>query len=103
MYYHVLLSMWLVVSILLIIFLLTKQEYIVEREGFTPFYSKIKCSLYLRTIEEEEAAGRLGNILKPLHRFVDGQERIDYPSGCALCQFDVPCMAKNPMGTAEKD
>ena len=65
-------------------------------------HDKIACSLYLNSIEEN-ARKQLGNILKPLKRIVDGQERVDYPTGCALCQFDVPCMGRNPMAAARKN
>jgi hypothetical protein len=26
-----------------------------------------------------------------------GREQISYPVGCAFCQFDVPCMDRNPV------
>jgi hypothetical protein len=44
---------------------------------------------------------RIGNILKPHIRRVNWVLRPEsYPVGCAFCQFDVPCMDKNPRGKA---
>jgi hypothetical protein len=40
---------------------------------------------------------RLKPILKPHRRVIDGREQISYPVGCAFCQFDVPCMDRNPV------
>jgi epoxyqueuosine reductase len=59
-------------------------------------HDKLKCYLYGRRVEEE-MRDRLGPILKPHRRVIDGQEQISYPVGCAFCQFDVPCMDRNPV------
>jgi hypothetical protein len=41
---------------------------------------------------------RLGSILKPHWRCVRGELKEQKPPvGCAFCQYDVPCMDKNPM------
>jgi hypothetical protein len=41
---------------------------------------------------------RLEGILKPHYRFINGEwKEQEPPVGCAFCQFDVPCMDKNPM------
>lgn len=58
-------------------------------------HDKLKCYLYGRRIEKE-MNDRLGPILKPHRRVIDGHEQISHPVGCALCQFDVPCMDRNP-------
>lgn len=61
-------------------------------------HDKLKCYLYGRRIEKEMHA-RLGSILKPHRRVIDGQEQISHPVGCAFCQFDVPCMDRNPVAS----
>jgi len=43
---------------------------------------------------------RLGAVLKPHRRVIDGKEQISFPVGCAFCQFDVPCMDMNPVKKA---
>ncbi len=65
-------------------------------------HDKIKCSNNERRIERKTKL-RLGPILKPHYRRVDGgwKEQIP-PTGCAFCQFDVPCMDKNPMANEQK-
>ncbi len=41
---------------------------------------------------------RIGHILKPHHRSLNGEwEEQKPPVGCAFCQFNVPCMDRNPM------
>jgi epoxyqueuosine reductase QueG len=59
-------------------------------------HDKLKCYLYGRRIEKEMNA-RLEPILKPHRRVIDGCEQISHPVGCAFCQFDVPCMDRNPI------
>lgn len=59
-------------------------------------HDKVECYLYGRVVEEEMTS-RLGAILKPHRRIIDGKEQISYPVGCAFCQFDVPCMDRNPV------
>lgn len=60
-------------------------------------HDKHTCFLYGRKVNEEMQARPLKSILKPHHRTVNGERRISYPVGCALCQFGVPCTAKNPV------
>jgi epoxyqueuosine reductase QueG len=62
-------------------------------------HDKVKCRKQLRVIGEEMEK-QLGSLLKPSTRRFDGKESIGYPLGCAFCQFDVPCMDKNPVGNA---
>jgi len=65
-------------------------------------HDKNKCSFYGRKIERKVNL-RIGQILKPHYRFINGERReIAPPVGCAFCQFGVPCMDKNPMASAQK-
>jgi len=64
-------------------------------------HDKYKCFLYGRVIEKE-MRDRLGPILKPHYRKVNGNDTTSYPVGCAFCQFGVPCMDKNPMAKKQK-
>ena len=59
-------------------------------------HNKSKCMAYYRKVGQEMRARPLGKILKPLRQRINGEIRIRYPVGCALCQFGVPCMDKNP-------
>ena len=59
-------------------------------------HNKVKCYEYGRKVERKVVA-KIGKILKPHIRRVDGKLRpATFPVGCAFCQFDVPCMDKNP-------
>jgi epoxyqueuosine reductase QueG len=59
-------------------------------------HDKLKCYLYGQIVQEE-ITGRLKELLKPHLRYINGEEQWSYPVGCAFCQFDVPCMRKNPV------
>jgi epoxyqueuosine reductase QueG len=59
-------------------------------------HDKLKCYLYGQIVQEE-MTGRLKDLLKPHLRYINGEEQWSYPVGCAFCQFDVPCMKKNPV------
>ena len=62
-------------------------------------HDKLKCWTYGRKVEAEMNA-RLGSILKPHWRRVRGEYKEQKPPvGCAFCQYDVPCMDKNPMAS----
>jgi ferredoxin len=61
-------------------------------------HDKIKCYLFGRVVEQEMNR-RVGRFLKTHRRVIDGKEQITYPVGCALCQFGVPCMDRNPVGS----
>ncbi len=66
-------------------------------------HDKLKCYECLQAMQSE-AQERPADVLKPLQRVVDGKGRISYPTGCAFCQFGVPCTSKNPMaGVQEKE
>ncbi len=59
-------------------------------------HDKVKCYEYGRKVARKVVA-RIGTILKPHIRRVDGKLRpATFPVGCAFCQFGVPCMDKNP-------
>lgn len=59
-------------------------------------HDKVKCYLQLKKIEEKMTRC-VGPILKPHLRVIEGREQTSYPVGCAFCQFDVPCMERNPV------
>ena len=59
-------------------------------------HDKVKCYLQLKKIEEKMTP-RVGSILKPHLRVIEGRNQTSYPVGCAFCQFDVPCMDQNPV------
>ncbi len=60
-------------------------------------HDKIVCYEYGQKVARKMIQ-RIGPILKPHKRRVNGKLRPKvYPVGCAFCQFDVPCMDKNPM------
>ncbi|MFX0043328.1 MAG: hypothetical protein ACFE8L_10475 [Candidatus Hodarchaeota archaeon] len=60
-------------------------------------HDKIKCYNYGQKVARKMIS-RIGQILKPHIRRVNGKQRPPvFPVGCALCQFGVPCMDKNPI------
>ena len=62
-------------------------------------HDKVKCRKLGSKIERIMNK-RLGSILKPHYRRINGQYFKQVPPvGCAFCQFGVPCMDKNPMAT----
>ena len=66
-------------------------------------HDKNLCYYYGRKIARKMLI-RIGDILKPHVRRVDGKLRDpSYPVGCAFCQFGVPCMDKNPMRGESRD
>jgi hypothetical protein len=64
-------------------------------------HDKVKCREY-GVIISREMNKRFHSLLKPHERNVEGTVITSYPVGCAFCQFDVPCMDKNPMAKAAK-
>ena len=65
-------------------------------------HNKNECYFYGRKIERKMNL-RIGNILKPHYRYIDGEWKEQSPPvGCAFCQFNVPCMDKNPMASSNK-
>ena len=60
-------------------------------------HDKNKCWAYGQKVARKMIA-RIGPILKPHYRRINGVWLEQKPPvGCAFCQFDVPCMDKNPM------
>jgi epoxyqueuosine reductase len=62
-------------------------------------HHKEKCRAYVQTVQKVMSK-RMGSILKPTIRRLPDGDKTAYPTGCAFCQFGVPCMDKNPV--AEK-
>lgn len=60
-------------------------------------HDKTKCREYGRIVAKE-MTDRLRPLLKPREQRPGGSKSVSYAVGCAFCQFDVPCMDKNPMG-----
>jgi epoxyqueuosine reductase len=60
-------------------------------------HDKVRCHYYCEKVQRKMIK-RIGSILKPHSRHVNGKLRPpSFPVGCAFCQFDVPCMDKNPV------
>jgi epoxyqueuosine reductase len=60
-------------------------------------HDKQICHSYLQKIEQEMKQ-RIGPLLKAHYRYFHGMKQIQESLvGCAFCQFDVPCMDKNPI------
>jgi ferredoxin len=60
-------------------------------------HDKQKCSWHGRKVREEMHKRPLKLLLASSQLRINGEIRIRYPVGCALCQFGVPCMDRNPM------
>jgi len=59
-------------------------------------HNKVRCQEYIHRIERKMLT-RIDSILKPQNRRINWKVRpTSYPVGCAFCQFDVPCMDRNP-------
>lgn len=64
-------------------------------------HDKVKCN-QLRLNLGRKVKSRIGAILKPHFRRINGEwKEQNPPVGCAFCQFDVPCMDKNPMANEQ--
>ncbi|MHA1149093.1 MAG: hypothetical protein ACTSR8_12715 [Promethearchaeota archaeon] len=60
-------------------------------------HNKNKCYLYGQKISRKMNQ-KIGNLLKPHWRHINGEwKEQNPPVGCAFCQFNVPCMDKNPV------
>jgi epoxyqueuosine reductase len=64
-------------------------------------HDKVKCREY-GVVVSKAMNKKFRPLLKPHERNVEGNIIVSYPVGCAFCQFDVPCMDKNPMAKAKK-
>jgi hypothetical protein len=56
-----------------------------------------------RKVRDEMGKRPLRALLRPSYLVVNGESRTRYPVGCALCQFGVPCMDKNPVAQCEQN
>jgi epoxyqueuosine reductase QueG len=65
-------------------------------------HDKWKCYLYGQVVAKEMKS-RLNDLLKPHLRNINGEKKWSYPVGCGFCQFDVPCMATNPVKDKMED
>jgi len=65
-------------------------------------HDKFKCAKYEQFVAEEMNK-QLGDILKPHWRRINGyyKKQVRDPVGCAFCQFNVPCMNRNPMNSMQ--
>jgi len=64
-------------------------------------HDKNKCNQIRYTLGRK-VNSRIGEILKPHSRRINGElKEQNPPVGCAFCQFDVPCMDKNPMANEQ--
>lgn len=59
-------------------------------------HDKHKCLRHERKVGEEMFKRPLKLLLGSRQMKINGEIRVRYPVGCALCQFGVPCMDKNP-------
>ncbi len=60
-------------------------------------HDKNKCYIYGQKIMRK-VVSKIGNILRPHWRRINWKwEEQKPPVGCAFCQFNVPCMDKNPV------
>jgi len=65
-------------------------------------HDKIRCN-QLRLNLGRKVKVRLGSILKPHFRRINWEwKEQNPPVGCAFCQFNIPCMDKNPMVNEQK-
>ena len=62
-------------------------------------HDKHKCRSYCRKVSQEMQTRPVKSVLKPQHREVNGETKISYSVGCALCQFGVPCTGENPVSS----
>ncbi|MBN1257133.1 MAG: hypothetical protein JXA52_05450 [Planctomycetes bacterium] len=60
-------------------------------------HDKQKCGQHVRKVEEEISKRSLQSFLISDPLKIGEELKIRYPLGCALCQFDVPCMDRNPV------
>lgn len=66
-------------------------------------HDKVKCFIYGQKINRIMNK-RHKDILKPTMRYINGKWEKHKPAvGCAFCQFNVPCMDKNPTRKIEKN
>lgn len=59
-------------------------------------HNKQRCSRHIRKVRDEICKRPLKSLLASSQLKINGEIRVRYPIGCALCQFGVPCMDRNP-------
>jgi len=64
-------------------------------------HDKNTCRLYGAKVREEMLGRPVRSVLRSKHLKINDEDRVTYSVGCALCQFGVPCMARNPMAADE--
>jgi len=66
-------------------------------------HDRMMCAIKYGRVEFRSSK-RLEPMLKPHYRRINGVviHQLPTPTGCALCQFDIPCMDKNPMAKEQK-
>jgi epoxyqueuosine reductase len=62
----------------------------------TAGHDKQVCRAYVHELGREFQAGPLGALLVGHRQRANGAASIRYSTGCALCQFGVPCTSRNP-------
>jgi hypothetical protein len=62
-------------------------------------HDKSKCRAYGRRVAEKVKEGKLAPLLRTRLQRVNGVEREQRETGCALCQFAVPCSDRCPGGS----
>ena len=63
-------------------------------------HNKLLCEL-IRHRESARVRAELAPFLKPIKRRFLYLPVVDRPIGCALCQYDVPCMDRNPVADGQ--
>lgn len=61
-------------------------------------HNKILCEVTRQRVSAR-LRSELGPFLRPITRRFLRIPVTDYPIGCGICQYDVPCMDRNPMAT----
>jgi epoxyqueuosine reductase QueG len=60
-------------------------------------HDKQTCRRYVHAMGREIQIGPVGALLVGHRQRVNGEETTRYSTGCALCQFGVPCSDRNPV------
>ena len=66
----------------------------------TDSHNKLLCEL-IRQRESARVRGELAPFLKPIKRRFLYVPVKEHPIGCGICQYDVPCMKRNPMADGQ--
>jgi hypothetical protein len=63
-------------------------------------HNKLLCE-WIRSRESARVRAEIAPFLKPIRRSFMHIFVNDYPIGCGICQYDVPCMDRNPMAQGQ--